>query len=467
MLKKKEIFLYNTLTRKKEKFKPLKDNLVRIYTCGPTVYSYAHIGNFRTFLFEDFLKRMFLFNGYKVFHVMNITDVGHLTDDADEGEDKVEKAAKEKKMNAWELAKFYTEAFLRDSERLNILPADLYPRATDHINDMIDFIKKIEEKGFTYKIEGDGIYFDTSKLKDYGELARLKKDQIKAGARISAEKKKNPTDFALWKFSPKDKKRQMEWESPWGIGFPGWHIECSVMSTKYLGEFFDIHCGGIDHVPVHHTNEIAQCEAALGTKQAKFWLHSAFLVFKEGKMSKSEGRILTVQDLIDKGYDPLAFRYLCFGSHYRKPLEFSWESLDAAQSAYERLKNRFIEFSEEEEEKGNRDKYMELFLTYINDDLNTPKALSVVWDVVKAEDLGGRDKYLLLTEFDKVMGLDLIRSLEQDIPEDVLELVEKREELRKQKKYKEADEIREIIRSKGYHIDDTPQGPKLRKIRSK
>ena len=454
------------MTRKKEVFKPLKDNLVHIYTCGPTVYSYAHLGNFRTFLFEDFLKRVLLYNGFKVLHVMNITDVGHLTSDADEGEDKVEKAAREKKMNAWDIARFYTEAFLRDSERLNIIPADIYPRATDHIQDMIDFIKKIVENGYTYEIPGDGIYFDTSKLPDYGELARLKKDKIKPGARISARGKKNPTDFALWKYSPKDKKRQMEWPSPWGIGFPGWHIECSVMSTKYLGSYFDIHCGGMDHIPVHHTNEIAQCQAALGTKQARFWIHSAFLVFKEGKMSKSTGGIITLQDLIDEGYDPLAYRYLCLTGHYRKPLVFSWQAMNAAQNAYERLRNKIVEFSESDEEFGNTEKYKLEFLRAINDDLDLPKALAVVWEVVRTNDIGNKNKYELLLDFDNVLGLRLIDALQEEkIPEGVLRLVEKREKLRKEKRFQEADEIREKIRNMGFHIDDTPQGPRIRRIK--
>ncbi len=457
------LMLYNTFTRKKEVFKPLKDNLVRIYTCGPTVYSYAHLGNFRTFLFEDFLKRVLLYNGLKVLHVMNITDVGHLTSDADEGEDKIEKAAKEKGMNAWEIAKFYTKAFMRDVERLNIIPADIYPKATEHIDDMIKFIKLIEKNGYTYEIPGEGIYFDTSKLSDYGELARLKIDKLKAGARISAEGKRNPTDFALWKYSPKDKKRQMEWQSPWGIGFPGWHIECSVMSTKYLGNYFDIHCGGIDHIPVHHTNEIAQCEAALGTKQARFWLHSEFLVFKEGKMSKSTGGIITVQDLIDKGYDPLAYRYLCLTGHYRKPLIFSWDAINAAQNALNKLRNRVLELMDSSDDSGDKELYRERFIKAINDDLDMPKALAVMWDMLKS-DLGDKAKYELLMDFDKVFGLKLNEVKKESIPNEVLRLVEEREQLRKEKNFSEADKIRDKLREMGYHVDDTPKGPRIRKI---
>lgn len=303
-----KIILYNTLTKKKEEFIPIKKKKVGLYTCGPTVYNYAHIGNLRTYVFEDILRRTLEFNGYQVNHIENITDVGHLTDDADQGEDKMEKAAQKEKKNAWELSKFYTKAFRRDIKLLNIQEPHTWCKATDHIDEQIATIKKIINNGYTYQTT-DGIYFDTSKMPTYGDFARLDIKNLQAGARIDIGEKKNPTDFALWKFSGKEK-RQMEWDSPWGVGFPGWHIECSTMSTKYLGAPFDIHCGGIDHIPVHHTNEIAQTWAADKKKMANYWLHGEFLVIDENRMGKSQGNFITLQTLIDKRYNPLAYRYL-------------------------------------------------------------------------------------------------------------------------------------------------------------
>ena len=352
---------------------------------------------------------------------------------------------------------------MRDIKKLNILPADKYPKATEHIKDMIDFIKLIEKNGYTYRIK-DGIYFDTSKLQDYGKLARLKIDQLKHGIRIKTEGKKNPTDFALWKFSPKDKKRQMEWESPWGRGFPGWHIECSVMSTKYLGKYFDIHCGGIDHIPVHHTNEMAQCEAALGTEQAKWWIHGEFLVMKEDKMSKSKGNFITLTDLEEKGYPALSYRYLCLTTHYRKRLIFSWEAMDSAKKAYMRLKNWFLDVKEAEPvHNKNTEKYRKEFHKAINNDLDMPKALSITWEMLRSS-LSKGEKHYLLKEFDKVLGLKLDKEEKIDIPDEIKKLVEEREKYRKEKKYREADRIRNIIKEKGYIIDDTPMGPRIRKI---
>jgi len=327
-----ELKLYNTLSRKKEVFKPLKNKLVKLYTCGPTVYWYAHLGNLRTYIFEDILKRVLKYQGFKVIHLMNITDVGHLTSNQDIGEDKIEIAARKEKKSAWQIANFYTKKFKEDLKALNIIPPNLWAKATDYIKEQIDLIKILEKKGFTYKIE-DGIYFDTSKLKTYGRLWP-KKMKIKAGARVEMVKgKKNPTDFALWKFSPKNIKRQMEWDSPWGKGFPGWHTECVAMAIKNLGINFDIHCGGVDHVLIHHTNEIAQSEAAFGKILARFWLHGEFLLLKEGRMGKSEGNIITLADLKEKGFNPLAYRYLCLNSHYRSKLIFSWKALKGAQNA--------------------------------------------------------------------------------------------------------------------------------------
>ncbi|OGZ28398.1 MAG: cysteine--tRNA ligase, partial [Candidatus Nealsonbacteria bacterium RIFOXYC1_FULL_40_7] len=318
------IKLYNTLSKKKQVFRPLKDKEVRFYSCGPTVYNYAHIGNLRTYIFNDILKRVLRYNGLKVKHVMNLTDVGHLTSDADTGEDKLEKAAEREQKTAWQIAEFYTESFKKDLKKLNIEEPDIWAKATDHIEEQIKVIKILERKGFTYRIE-DGIYFDSSKIKDYGKLEGKKKKNIMAGARVEmAEGKKNPQDFALWKFSPKDKKRQMEWNSPWGIGFPGWHTECVAMSKKHLGVPFDIHTGGIDHIAVHHTNEIAQTEAAFEKDLAMLWLHGEFLDLKKEKMAKSEGNVILLGDIIRKGFDPLSFRYLCLTAHYRSKLTFSW-----------------------------------------------------------------------------------------------------------------------------------------------
>ncbi|MEZ4618415.1 MAG: cysteine--tRNA ligase [Caldilineaceae bacterium] len=323
--------LYDTYSRSLRDFAPLSPEEVGLYTCGPTVYDYAHIGNLRTYLFEDILRRVLEFNGYKVKHVMNITDVGHLVSDADSGEDKMEKGSRRTGKTAWEIAEFYTQAFQEDLRRLNILEPTIWCRATDYIPEQIEMIGCIEANGYAYTTS-DGVYFDTAKLDDYGYLARLKIEGLQAGMRVDMGEKRNPTDFALWKFSPKDQTRQMEWESPWGVGFPGWHIECSAMSAKFLGNLFDIHCGGEDHIPVHHTNEIAQTEACHGTHLANFWLHGYFLQLDDAKMAKSAGGFLRVQTLLDRGYEPLVYRFFCLSGHYRAKLNFTWESLDGAKT---------------------------------------------------------------------------------------------------------------------------------------
>ena len=330
--------LYDNYTRSFRRFEPLRSGPVGLYTCGPTVYNYQHIGNFRTFLFEDLLKRVLEWNGYTVRHIMNITDVGHLTSDADSGEDKMVAGARRTGKSAWEIAALYTASFLEDMRALNIEEPLLYPRATDHIAEQIDFIADLEQKGYTYRTS-DGIYFDTSKQPDYGFLARLDKAGLEAGKRVELGEKRHITDFALWKFSPPGEQRQMEWTSPWGTGFPGWHIECSAMAQKYLGDFFDIHCGGEDHIPVHHTNEIAQTEARAGTRLANFWMHGYFLLDNETKMAKSAGEFLRLKTLTDRGYDPLAYRYLCLTAHYRSQLNFTWDALDAAATGLERLRS--------------------------------------------------------------------------------------------------------------------------------
>ena len=392
--------LYDTYTRSTREFQPLKGKQVGLYTCGPTVYDYAHIGNLRTYVFEDVLRRVLEFNGYEVNHVMNITDVGHLVSDADSGEDKMEKGARRTGQSAWEIADYYTQCFRDDMRSLNIQEPDIWCKATDHITEQIEFIKCIDKKGYTYATS-DGIYFDTSSLTNYGYMARLNIEGQQAGARIDLGEKRHITDFALWKFSPKDQKRQMEWDSPWGVGFPGWHIECSAMSAKYLGEFFDIHCGGEDHIPVHHTNEIAQTEACYGTRLANFWMHGYFLQLDEAKMSKSTGEFLRVKTLADQGYDPLAYRVFLLSAHYRTKLNFNWEALEGAARSLDRLRNLCYELGE----PGIIDEPLaDKFLCQINDDLNMPRGMAVVWDLARS-DLPPSTKKATLLLFDRVLGL--------------------------------------------------------------
>jgi cysteinyl-tRNA synthetase len=394
--------LFDTYTRSVRNFDPLDLAQVRMYACGPTVYNYAHIGNLRTYFFEDVLRRVLEFNGYTVRHVMNITDVGHLVSDADTGEDKMELGSRRTRKSAWDIATVYTQAFKDDLSLLNILEPTIWCKATDHIAEQVEMIRFIEAKGFTYRTS-DGIYFDTSKLPSYGYLTRLDVEGLRAGIRIDMAEKRNSPDFALWKFSPPGDKRQMEWDSPWGIGFPGWHIECSAMSAKYLGTFFDIHCGGEDHISVHHSNEIAQTEACYGTRLANFWMHGYFLLFEEGKMAKSAGDSLRMQTLVDRGYDPLTYRYFCMVAHYRAKLSFSWEALDAATTALQRLRTTVYEWGA----AGEADlSYVNRFKVQINDDLNMPRAVAVTWELVKS-DLPAPTKKATLLEFDRVLGLRL------------------------------------------------------------
>jgi len=456
--------LYNTLSRKKETFSPLKKNEVRLYTCGVTVYHYAHIGNLRTYVFEDILKRVLQFNGYKVKHVMNITDVGHLTSDADRGEDKMLLGARREKKTVWQIADFYTKAFQDDIAKLNILSPTIWCKATDHIKEQLAMIEKLEKKGYTYQAGGN-VYFDTSKLKDYGKLAKL---NLAAETRARVEKdpnKKNPHDFVLWFTKSKFQDQEMKWPSKYGDGYPGWHIECSAMATKYLGEQFDIHCGGIDHIPVHHTNEIAQSESALGKKPwVKYWLHGEFLIAEHEKMSKSKGEFLTIAAVIKKGYDPLAYRYFCLGTHYRKPLMFSWEAMDAAQNALHKLRNKVLELLEKSEEgKGATEIYKEGFQKSISDDLNMPQALAVVWSMLKNEEASNKEKYKTLVEFDRVLGLGLDKIKKLTLPKEIEALLEKREDARLNKRWKEADQIRDKLKKEGYIIEDSPTGPVIKK----
>lgn len=466
--------LFNTLSRKKEEFHPIHKDHVGLYCCGPTVYFYAHIGNLRTYIFEDILKRVLLFNKFNVKHVMNITDVGHLTSDADEGEDKMLKGARREGKTVWEIAKYYEDAFMNDIKKLNILEPTIKCRATDHIKDMIALIERLEKRGFTY-ISNGNVYYDIMKFPHYGMLARINIEELKAGSRIEVDKHKhNPLDFVLWFTKSKFQDQEMKWDSPWGLGYPGWHIECSAMSMKYLGEHFDIHCGGIDHINIHHTNEIAQSEGATGRKWVNFWMHGEFLVMDKGKMSKSTGEFLTLSVLQQKGYDPLDYRYLCLNTHYRTPLTFTFESLDAARNTFKGLKNKIIEFrnnSEKEKDKKHTNiqimqKYEADFLDAINDDLNMPKALASLWGVVRDKDLTDSEKLHLIFEFDKVFGLDLLNVVEEtiEIPEDVQMLINERQEARKNKDFKRSDELRDILKEKGYAVDDSKDGIKIRRI---
>ena len=457
--------IYNTLTRKKEIFTPLKNNLVGLYTCGPTVYHYAHIGNLRTYIFEDILKRVLLYNKFKVKHVMNITNVGHLTSDSDTGEDKMEKGAKREGKSVWQIADFYTKAFMEDIKKLNIIKANIFCKATDYIKEQIELITKLEKKGFTYIIE-DGVYFDTSKLKDYGKLAKLDIEGLKAGTRVEFVKgKKNITDFALWKFSPKDKKRQMEWDSPCGKGFPGWHIECSAMSMKFLGETFDIHCGGIDHIPVHHTNEIAQSETATGKKFVNYWMHGEFLNLEKEKMAKSGENFITLSTLEKRDFDPLAYRFFCLSAHYRSSLNFSFEALESAKNGFEKLKNKIWEIKKEKDKvkKEIKEKYREEFLKLINNNLDMPGALALLWDLIKEKEISGKSKLDLILDFDKIFGLNLKDIKEEKIPKEILNLVKQREKARQERNFAESDKLRKLIQEKGYTIGDTKGKPIVKK----
>lgn len=449
--------LYNTLNKKKEIFKPLRAPYVGIYSCGPTVYWYQHIGNLRTYIFIDLLKRVLLYNGFKIKHVMNVTDVGHLTSDEDIGEDKMEAAARREHKTAAQIANFYLQEFRNDFKKLNITEPDIWCKATEHVKDMIGFIKKLEAKGFTYKTK-DGIYFDTSKLKDYGKLARLKIESLKAGARIKVGEKKNKTDFALWKFSEKPGVRQQEWPSPWGIGFPGWHIECSAMSMKYLGETFDIHTGGEEHIPVHHTNEIAQSEAATGKKFVNYWLHTRWLLFKGEKMAKSKGEIYTISALEKQGFSALCYRYFCLTSHYRTQLEFTDKNLENAKNSYEKLRNIISELKYDG--KINK-KYLKEFETATDDDLDMPKALAILWNLVRDSKAQGKTK--TIEKMDKIFGLDLLKKEKLTIPPGIIKLVEEREKARKAKDFRLSDKLRDEIKETGYIIEDTEEGPKIKK----
>lgn len=480
-----KLHLYNTLTREKEEFKSIKKNEVGLYTCGPTVYDYAHIGNLRAYIFEDVLKRVLKYNGYQVKHVMNITDVGHLTGDRDMGEDKLEKGARREGKSAWEIAEFYTKAFKKDMKMLNLEEPDIWCKATDNIPEQIELIKTLEKKDYTYKTF-DGIYFDTAKFKDYNKLSHLDLSTLKEGARVEKnDEKRNPTDFALWKFSPKGGKRQMEWESPWGTGFPGWHIECSAMSMKFLRNQLDIHCGGIDHINVHHTNEIAQSKAATGKKFFNYWLHGAFLNIAGGKkMAKSEENFSTLKNaLIDKGYHPLAYRFAALSVHYRKPMEWSEEAIDNAQSGLNHLNAQLRQLNAKKDQFKINNDYKKRFITSINDDLNTPQALAIVQEMLKSG-LSDEVKLGTVLDFDKVLGLNLKKQalqssdvdskvvisekiynlyLDVDAPKNIRDLANKRLKAKVDKNWEESDKLREGIEKLGWVVEDIKKGMRVYK----
>lgn len=470
-----ELRLYNTLTRRKEGFRPLEPGHVRMYTCGPTVYADAHIGNLRSYIFPDVLKKLLRALGYEVTQVINITDVGHLTSNEDTGEDKMEAAARTSGRTAWDIARDYTQRYLNDLEQLHVEIPELLPRATGHIAEQIALVQRLEEKGYAYRT-ADGIYFDTSRFPGYGRLSRQKLEELQEGARVEMGGKRHKTDFALWKLSPPDTKRQMEWDSPWGRGFPGWHVECSAMSMKYLGESFDIHTGGTDHIPVHHTNEIAQAEAATGRPFVRYWLHGEFLVLGEDqRMGKSEGNFVTLQTLVERGFEPLAYRYLVLNTHYRKFLTFSWEALRAADTALMGLRRHVHDAMVAalgepgprpevitEPPPGSRETEL---LEALCDDLNTPRALAGLWTAMRDETVPAEEKLGLASFAEELLSLGLFESsrLERpvEVPPEIRELAEQRWQARKRRNFADADRLRDELQASGYAVRDRKDGYEL------
>ena len=457
--------VWNTLTREKEEFIPIDKDTVKIYSCGPTVYSRAHIGNMRAYVFMDTLRKVLKYNGYKLNHTMNITDVGHLTSDADEGEDKMEKSAREKQMSVYEIAKIYTNYFLTDIAKLNIEKPEHIVKATDHIKEMEEYVIEIMNNGYAYETS-KGVYFDTAKLPSYGELSRIDLKNQKAGARIKVDpEKKNPLDFALWIKAPKE--HIMKWPSKFGECYPGWHIECSAMSRKYLGEVFDIHTGGVDHIPVHHENEIAQSKGATGKNPAHYWMHVEFLLIDNGKMSKSLGNVYSIDDIENKGLEPLSYRYLCFTSHYRNKLNFTWESIDSAQKSLNKLRllTQKHKGANESTPVDEIKKYEEDFKNAINDDMNMPLAISIAWEAAKRE-VKSQDIYNLLMKFDEVLSLDLDKEVLEDlsIPDEISDLLEKRKQARENKDFQLSDILRDQLKEAGYLVKDTKEGQKIEKL---
>ena len=460
-----DIYFYNTLTRKKEIFKPLDEKEVRIYSCGPTVYKDATIGNMRTSIFQDVLRRVLRYNGYKIKHVMNITDVGHLVSDGDEGEDKMVKSAREEHKSPEEIAKYYTKLFFDDLKALNIETPEIVCKATDHIKEMLEYVKVLVEKGYAYETS-TAIYFDVSKLDKYPVLSNLNVEEQKAGARVEVDKeKKNPYDFALWIKAPEN--HLMKWDSPWGPSYPGWHIECSAMGQKYLGEQFDIHTGGIDLIPTHHENEIAQSKGYCGKIPAKYWIHGEYLLIDGGKMSKSLGNVYLLNDIINKGYNPLSYKLFTYSSHYRNKLNFTWEGLEASEKSLDRLKNGYKLHLNGTDDVDDDiiNEYEERFHKAINDDLNMPLAMGVVWEVVRHDKKTTKFANLLL-KFDDVLGLKINEDnvkKDDEIPAEILRLVEERKRARENKNWEESDRLRDVINEKGYIVKDTKEGMEIDK----
>ena len=458
---------YNTLTRKIEEFIPNKEGIVNLYTCGPTVYHYAHIGNLRSYIEEDVLEKTLTYLGYKVNRVMNITDVGHLTSDADTGEDKMLKGAKREHKSVMDIAAFYTDCFFKDCDKLNIKKPETVVPATSEVNEFIKIIKKLVDTGYAY-LSGGNVYFDTSKLKDYYVLTNHKEDDLMVGVRDDVSEdlnKKNKADFVLWFTKSKFEDQELKWDSPWGVGYPGWHIECSGISMKYLGEYLDIHCGGVDNIFPHHTNEIAQSEAYLGHKWCNYWFHVEHLNTTDGKMSKSSGEFLTLSLLEQKGYNLLSYRYMVLNSHYQKPLEFSYDSLDSAEFEYKKLKNRINSLDKKEDilDEEEFTIFDNKFKDAISNNLNTSSAITVLYDVLKS-DINDYTKIKLIEKFDKVLSLDLLKEDNVEVPEEVIELVEERNKYKKEKNFEEADKVRDKITSLGYKILDTRDGTKIERL---
>jgi cysteinyl-tRNA synthetase len=467
--------LYNTLGRTLQVFEPINPGRVGFYGCGPTVYNYAHIGNLRAYVTHDILTRTLRRAGYEVTHVMNITDVGHLSGDNDEGDDKMVKSAEERGKSVLEIADFYTRAFFNDTGRMNILKPGVVCKAIEHVGEMIELIKRIEAHGFTYSAGGN-IYFDVGKFPRYGDLALLRPEELKAGARVGAdENKRNPQDFVLWFTRSKFGNQALVWDSPWGRGYPGWHIECSAMSIKYLGEQFDIHAGGVDHVPIHHTNEIAQSEAATGKHPwVKYWIHNEFLVLDKGKMAKSAGGFITLQNLVDRGYDPLDYRYFLLGGHYRSQLQFSWESLEGARNARRSLLEQIRRVAAKAEARAGvpacpekARKYLAAFDKALEEDLSTPRALAELWGLVRDGELSPEEVLAGALDMDRVLGLSLAESLDKTgkdktgdpaLAEEVEKLIARRGEAKKAKNYAEADSIRQGLKERGVILEDSPAG---------
>lgn len=463
--------IYNTLTRSKEQFTTIEPQKVKMYTCGPTVYNFAHIGNLRTYIHQDILQKTLEYCGYDVTRVMNITDVGHLESDADDGEDKMLKGALRENKTVWEIAENYTKVFFDDLEKLNIKKPTITAKATDYINDYIEFIQTLEKKGFTY-FENGNVYFDISKKEDYTKLSGMDLDQLQTATRDDVTvdlSKRNPQDFVLWFTKSKFENQAMKWESPWGVGYPGWHIECSVISLKTLGEQMDIHCGGVDHIPVHHTNEIAQTESYTGKDWVKFWWHSEFLLDTQGKMTKSSGEFLTMALLLKKQFDPLAYRFFVLNSHYRKQLAFSFDSLSQSQNAYNKLKNKINALDITSPVTGDVQAYKDNFSNFLKDDLNTANAITVVFDLLKDKDVSASAKYQTIQQFDIVLGLGLQQSASSDsandaLPQEVEALLEQRKQARADKDFALADKIREQVLELGYIIEETRQGTSVKKV---